>query len=337
MDKGLFNYRGQDVSLLAPTRIEFGNGVALNLLKLGAQKAQLELQGQFTPELNFRASLRQVSPALVNAFFPNLLSGGAIEAHAEIHGSSAAPLGDVEVNATNILFADDAALGLPAANFHLDAQLHGNTANLDARLDAGSASALKVSGRAPIALDGAVDLTIAGKLDAGLLNPLLEARGQHASGQLDVDASVTGSVADPQIGGSFDFSKGSLRDYGRGLALADIAAQLEGRAGALQIKTFTATAAPGTLSMSGSVGVLQKGIPVDLKITATNAQPLVSKLVTANLNADLHISGSAREHLDVDGSIHLRSRADRHSQWSAAERCGARCAPPRQNRCPGGG
>jgi translocation and assembly module TamB len=305
LDKALFNYRGQELSLLAPARIEFGNGLAVNLLKLGAQRAQLELQGQVTPELNLRASVRQVSPPLVNAFFPNLLSGGAIEAHAEVHGSTSAPLGDVEVNATNILFADDVALGLPAANFHLDAQLHGNTANIDARLDAGTASALKVSGRAPIALDGAVDLTIGGKLDAGLLNPLLEARGQHASGQLDVDATVAGSVADPQIGGSFNFSNGSLRDYGRGLALSDIAAQVEGRAGALQIKTFTAAAAPGTLSMSGSVGVLQKGVPIDLQITATNARPLVSKLVTANLNADLHVSGSAREHLDIDGTIHL--------------------------------
>ena len=242
---------------------------------------------------------------MVNAFFPNMLSGGAIEAHAEIQGSASAPVGDVEINATNILFADDAALGLPATNFHFDSQLHGNTANVDARLDAGTASALKVSGRAPIAFDGAVDLTISGKLDAGLLNPLLEARGQHASGQLAVDATVGGSVADPQIGGTFNLSQGSLRDYGRGLALSDIAAQLEGRAGALHIKTFTASAAPGTLTMSGSVGVLQKGIPVDLKITASNAQPIVSKLVTANLNADLHVSGTAREHLDIDGTIHL--------------------------------
>jgi translocation and assembly module TamB len=305
LESALINYRGQDVRLLVPAHIEFGNGVTVDLLKLGAQQAQLELQGQLAPQLGLRASLRQVSPALVNAFFPNMLSGGAIEAHAEIQGSASAPVGDVEINATNILFADDAALGLPATNFHFDSQLHGNTANVDARLDAGTASALKVSGRAPIAFDGAVDLTISGKLDAGLLNPLLEARGQHASGQLAVDATVGGSVADPQIGGTFNLSQGSLRDYGRGLALSDIAAQLEGRAGALHIKTFTASAAPGTLTMSGSVGVLQKGIPVDLKITASNAQPIVSKLVTANLNADLHVSGTAREHLDIDGTIHL--------------------------------
>jgi translocation and assembly module TamB len=305
LQTALINYRGQEVTLLAPARIEFANGLAVDLLKLGAQKAQLELQGQLAPQLGLRVSVRQVSPALVNAFAPDLLSGGSIEAHAEIHGSAAALVGSVAVNATNILFADDAALGLPAANFHLDAQLRGNTADVDARLDAGAASGLSVSGRAPLALDGAVDMKISGKLDAGLLNPLLEARGQHASGELDVDAAVGGSVADPQIGGTFNFSKGSLRDYGRGLSLSDITAQLEGKAGALQIKTFTASAAPGTLSMSGSVGVLQKGIPVDLKIRADNAQPLVSKLVTANLNADLHVGGTAREHLDITGTIHL--------------------------------
>jgi translocation and assembly module TamB len=300
-----FKYRGQDVRLLAPARVDFANGVAVDLLKLGALKAQLELQGQIAPQLGLRMALRQASPELVNAFVPGLLSGGAIEAHADIHGDASSPLGNVQVNATNLRFADDAALGLPAANFHLDGQLRGDTADLDARLDAGANSALRVNGRAPLGSNGAVDLKITGKLDAGLVNPLLEARGQHAGGQLDVDATVGGSVTDPQIGGTFNFSKGSLRDYARGVSLSDINAQFEGNAGTLQIKTFTAAAAPGTLSMSGSMGILQKGIPVDLKLTATHAQPIVSKLVTANLNADLHVSGTAREQLAIDGTLHL--------------------------------
>jgi translocation and assembly module TamB len=301
----LAKYRGQEIHLLAPVRVQFANGLAVDLLKLGAQKAELELQGEILPQLDVRASLRRLSPELINAFAPQLLRAGAIEAHAEIHGSAEAPVGAVSINATNVLFADDAALGLPAANIHIDAQLRGNTADLDARLDAGAASALAVTGRAPIAFDGAVDLTINGKLDVGLLNPLLEARGQHASGQLAVDATVGGSVADPQIGGTFNLTQGSLRDYARGVSITDIAAQLVGSEGALQIKSFTASAAPGTLSMSGNVGVLKKGIPVDLKITALNAQPIVSKLVTANLNADLHVSGTAREQLNIAGTLHL--------------------------------
>jgi len=87
-----------------------------------------------------------------------------------------------------------------------------------------------------------VDLTISGKLDA-VCSIRCSKPGQHASGQLAVDATVGGSVADPQIGGTFNLSQGSCVTTG-GPRLSDIAAQLEGRAGALHIKTFTASAAP---------------------------------------------------------------------------------------------
>jgi translocation and assembly module TamB len=46
-------------------------------------------------------------------------------------------------------------------------------------------------------------------------------------------------------------------------------------------------------------------VPVDLNIKANNAQPVASKLVTANLNADLHVSGTARQRLDIGGTVHL--------------------------------
>jgi translocation and assembly module TamB len=301
----LGSYAGQEIRLLEPAQIHFGNSVSVDLLKLGAQKAELDVQGQISPTLALRASLRQVQPALVNVFLPNLLAAGVIEAHADLHGSVTAPTGEIAVNALGVESADDAALGLPPANIHITAGLRGHTADIDARLDAGSASQLTALGQAPLAADGDVDMKINGKVDVGLMNAFLEARGQHASGQLDIDATVTGDVAAPQITGTLDLKNGKINDYGRGVSLTDIAAQIVGNEGSLQIKSFTASAAPGTVSMSGSVGILQKGIPVDLQITARNAQPLVSKLITANLNADLTIKGTARERLDVAGSMHL--------------------------------
>jgi len=301
----LGSYGGQEFRLLEPARIHFADGIAVDLLKLGAQKAELDAQGQIFPTLALRVSLRQVQPALINVFIPNLLAAGAIDAHADLHGSVKAPLGEITLNALGVQSADDAALGLPPANIHVTAGLRGHTADIDAKLDAGSASQLSVQGRAPLAPDGEVDLKINGKTDMGLMNAFLEARGQHASGQLDIDATVTGTVAAPEITGMLELKNGKINDYGRGVSLTDIAAQIVGNQGTLQIKTFTASAAPGTVSMSGSVGVLQKGIPVDLKITAQNAQPLVSKLITSNLNADLTIKGTARERLDVAGSMHL--------------------------------
>jgi translocation and assembly module TamB len=301
----LGSYGGQEFRLLEPARIHFADGIAVDRLKLGAQKAELDMQGEIFPTLALRASLRQVQPALINVFIPNLLAAGAIDARADLHGSVKAPVGEITVNALGVQSADDAALGLPPANIHITAGLRGHTADIDAKLDAGSASQLSAQGKAPLAPDGEVDMKISGKVDVGLMNAFLEARGQHASGQIDIDAAVTGDVAAPQIAGTVDLKDGKINDYGRGVSLTDIAAQIVGKEGALQIKSFTAAAAPGTVSMSGSVGVLQKGIPVDLKITAQNAQPLVSKLITSNLNADLTIKGTARERLDVAGSLHL--------------------------------
>jgi translocation and assembly module TamB len=112
-------------------------------------------------------------------------------------------------------------------------------------------------------------------------------------------------VAEPKIGGTVNLIKGSMRDYAHGVSLTDISAVIEGSEGTLQIKTFTAAAAPGTMSMTGMVGILQPGMPVDLKIRAVNAQPIVSKLVTSNLSAELHVSGTARARLDIGGTIHL--------------------------------
>ena len=301
----LGNYRGQEFHLIEPARIHFANGLSVDLLKLGSQKAEFDLQGQVTPTLELRASLRNVQPALINVFLPNLLAAGVIAASADLHGSFGRPLGEITVHALGIQSADDAALGLPPANIRITADLRGHTADIDARLDAGAASQLSAVGEAPLAVDGQVDMKINGKLDVGVMNPFLEARGQHASGQLDINATVTGSVAAPQIAGTLDLKNGKINDYGRGVSLTDITAQIAGNEGALQIKNFTASAPPGTVKMSGTVGILQKGIPVDLKITARDAQPIVSKLVTSNLNADLAIKGTARERLDVSGSVHL--------------------------------
>jgi translocation and assembly module TamB len=299
------NYRGQDVHLLSPAQIALASGISVDALKLGAQQAVLELAGEISPALDVNASLRQVQPSLVNVFLPGLLASGTIGAHAKLQGSLASPTGEATLEATGLGLSDDAAFGLPPVDIQATAKLMGDSADIDARLLAGTQSRLSVVGRAPLAADGPVDLKISGDLDVGMINPLLEAHGQHASGEIKIDASVGGNVTQPKIGGTVNLSKGSVRDYGRGVSLTDITAAIIGSEGALQIKSLTATAAPGTVSMTGTVGVLQPGIPLDLRIKADHAQPIVSKLITANLNAELHVSGTARERLDIAGKVDL--------------------------------
>jgi translocation and assembly module TamB len=305
VSSGALTYRAQDVLLKSPARINFADGVAVDGLKLGAQRAQFLLEGSISPALDLRASLRQVEPSLIDAFAPGLLAAGTIEASARLQGTVASPTGQVSVTAVGMRMANEAALGLPAVDLKATAELMGDGADIDARLSAGAASQLNVGGRMALASDGAQDLKIKGNLDVGLLNPLLEGSGQHASGELNVDASVAGSLAEPQIVGTISLKKGSFSNYGRGVSVSDISAEIVGAEGQLQIKSFTASAAPGTLSMKGTVGVLQPGLPVDLEVTAKNAQPIASKMVTSNLNADVRIKGTARERLDITGSVDL--------------------------------
>jgi translocation and assembly module TamB len=305
VSSGALTYRGQDVRLLSPARINFADGVAVDELKLGAQRARFLLEGSISPALDLRASLRQVDPSLINAFAPGSLAAGTIEASARLQGTLASPTGQVSVTAVGMHMANEAALGLPAVDLRATAELMGDTADIDAQLSAGAASQLNVRGRAALATDGVQNFKIKGNLEVGLLNPLLEGSGQHASGELKVDASVAGSLAEPQIVGTISLEKGSFSNYGRGVSVSDISAEIVGAEGQLQIKSFTASAAPGTLSMKGTVGVLQPGLPVNLEVTARNAQPIASKMVTANFNADVHIKGTARERLDITGSVDL--------------------------------
>ena len=298
-------YHGQTVKLLAPTRIAFADGLGVRQLKLGAQEAVLEVDGRVSPELDLRASLKQVKPDLVNAFVPKLLASGTIQADAQLEGSTSAPTGKLHLEALGMRSANDVALGIPPADLRADAQLMGSTALVTASLKAGSTSNLTLKGQAPLSANGALDLKFTGHLDAGLFNPLMEASGKHIAGALTIDTTVTGAAAAPEIGGTVRLANGSVRDYTQGINLTDITGEFTGSHGTLQVEKLTARAAPGNVSITGTIGVLQPQIPVDLKLTAKNAQPIASNIITANVDADMQVSGTAREKLNVTGKVRV--------------------------------
>jgi translocation and assembly module TamB len=302
---GVADYRGQKFRLLGPAKLSYAPALSIDALRVGAQSAVLDVHGELTPQLDLHASLTHVDPPLINAFAPDFVSQGTIEASARLRGTLTAPTGHLQLAARGFRFAADEAVGLPAIDLNAAAELNGNSAALDVKLNAGSEPLLSVRGDVPLDAAGVYDLKVEGKMDLNNANALLEARGLHTSGELAIDANVAGTLADPRIHGSVTLANGSLRDYVRGINLTNIGAEITGNQGTLQIKSFKASAASGTLNVAGSVGVLQPGIPVDIKVTAANAQPIASSFLTANLNADIHITGRAREQLAVVGMIHV--------------------------------
>ena len=298
-------YHGQALRLLAPARLTYADGVAITQLKLGLQNAVIAVAGRVTPALDLRASIHRVDPALINAFAPDMLAQGELDVDAQLKGAAAAPSGLVMVKATGVRFANTSARDLHALDVHATAQLNGREAQIDAKLSAGDSSQLALTGSMPLGTDGTFNLKLAGKLDAALANPMLEARGQRAAGMLSVDTSVTGNLRSPDIKGTIDLTEGDIRDYAQGLHLSGITAHVIGSNGTLKIASLQAHAAPGELSMTGTLGLLQAKMPIDLQLTARNAQPFASDILTSNLNADLQLKGTLRERIDLSGTINL--------------------------------
>ena len=299
------DYRGNTVHLLGPAAILFANGVQIDTLHLGTGVTTFEAGGRLTPVLALHARLRGSAPVLVNAFVPGLLSGGRIDASAALSGTVAAPAGELRWDATGIRAGGAGAYGLPALDFHGTATLLGASARVAARIGAGKNSAMSLEGTVPLNADGSLNAKITGSVDVGLAGPILEARGIAASGVLHLDAALTGSARAPQVTGEVRLAGGQVRDYASGVNLEHIDALLVGAGDGLDIKKFTATAAPGSVSMTGHIGLLKPGIPLDLDLTAKNAQPIASNLLTVNADASLHIGGTLRHRIEVGGSVHV--------------------------------
>jgi len=254
---------------------------------------------------DLRASAHRIDAALINAFAPDLLSQGTFDADARVAGSAAERSGLVTLTAAKLRLARAGLRDLQAVDAHATVRLTGMNAQLDAHLNAGGASALTLAGTAPLDAQGSLNLKINGKLDAGFANPLLEASGQRAAGTLTVNATVGGNLRSPEIGGSIDLANGDLRDYVRGARLSNITAHLTGGQGILRLETLKARAGSGEIGVTGQLAITQPKLPLSLHLTAKNAQPIASDILTANLDADLKADGALRERIDLSGVINL--------------------------------
>ena len=307
LERAQMRYRGQTLHLLAPARVSFAEGLAVNRLELGMQRAVITVEGRLSGDLDVHATVRHVGPSLINAFIPDTLAEGDLDAEAHLEGRTSAPSGVVTASAKGVRFANAAARDLHALDLKASAQLLGASVRLDGQLSAGRATQLILAGTAPLtARDLPLDLKLTGKLDAALANPMLEAQGRRAAGTVAVNVAVGGAPGSPQLSGTLDLANGELRDYVQGVHLSDITAHLVGDHGVLRIAHLTARAPPGEVSMTGTLAVLQPKLPIDLELIAKNAQPITGNLLTARLDADVRLTGTLRERLQVGGSIDLR-------------------------------
>jgi translocation and assembly module TamB len=302
-------YKGENLRLAAPARITYGAATGIDRLRLALGAATLDVAGRITPALDLTASLRNVTPDLAKPFDPSLNAAGLLTADARITGTTAAPRGSIRVTASNIRLRTGPAASLPPANLSATVTLNGATAQLDARASAGPKLHFAATGTAPLNQSAPLGIHANGGINLSLLNPVLNAGGRRAEGTLALNATIAGTTSAPSINGAVTLANGEVQDFVQGVHIKNIAANITAAGDTVTIQKFTGAAGPGTLALSGTVGVLAPGIPVNLHFTASNAQPLSSDLLTADLNADITVAGQATADLRAAGKIFV-SKAD---------------------------
>ena len=343
-------WRQTPIRLLAPARIGFAAGVAVEKLRLGLAEAVLEANGRLTPALDLTARLRGLpaglavrlaaladlvpatpapstpapanptpanpppatpTPATAALATPPPALDGTLDAEARLTGTLARPTGTLRVTARGLRAATGPGRAMPAAAATLTATMQGNEARVDLRATAGT-TRLTVTGEVPLTAAGALDLRATGALDLATTDPLLTQGGQRARGRVSLDATVTGPLAAPTLAGEAHLADGSFRDFAQGIDIAAISASLAADGGTVRLTRFAAKAGPGTIEAHGTLELTAPGRPLDLTITAHNARPLASDLLTAELDADLTLrgelmpSGEQAGRLTAGGHIFVR-------------------------------
>ena len=300
-------WKGETLRLLGPARLAFGDGVAVDRLRLGLREAVLEVAGRATPTLDLTASLRNVTADLARIVAPDLKADGALQAEAKLTGTPARPSGIVHVAATGLHLRNGPAASLPPASITADATLAGATARVQAHVAAGR-NVIDLTGTAPIDPTAAMDLRARGGIDLTVLDPVLTAQGRQVRGQVALDATITGTLAAPRADGTLRLTNGDLQDFTQGAHVSDIQALIQASGDTIRIARFTGRAGGGTIAATGSVG-LGGEMPVDLRLTAARASPLANDKLTAVLDMDLSLRGELTGHLAVGGTMKV-DRAD---------------------------
>lgn len=302
-------WHGETLRLLAPARVEFGSRMGVDRLRLSVGTATIDAGGEVSPRLNLHVALANVTPSLIRPFAPSLKVAGRIDAEASLSGTMAAPSGTVTLQGRGLRETSGPAGSLPPATIDARANLTGRSAHVEVQLAAGSASHVALSGTAPIAMTGALDLGLDGQLDLALLNPIMEAAGRQVAGRLTLALRASGSPKAPQIAGSLALAGGRFQDYSQGLTLSGITARIRAQGEQLVIDSFSAQAGSGTIGISGTVGALAPTVPLNLTVTAENADPIQSDLLTAHFDTQIHVTGAVTTGMAAGGTIRIR-RAD---------------------------
>jgi translocation and assembly module TamB len=249
--------------------------------------------------------------AVLNAVAPDQQLGGSLSGTAKLTGTFADPAAAFTLRGTGV----NAAALQSAGAAPLEINAAGNFAGKVLTLSSAEASGpqgllVSASGRLPVSGTG-VELSVRGQAPLALANRFLAERGAQASGSLQANATISGSLKNPSIRGMFSTQGAEFVDPESNTRLRSIA--IMGTIDGDQVTLRNASAnlaAGGSLSAEGTISLdAAAAFPADLRITLNDARYADGNLVVATVGGTLTVSGGIARDPLIAGNINV-SRAE---------------------------
>src|ERR1700722_8996017 len=297
---------GQRITLASPASVAYGaNGLDIKDLAFRIGAGRLLLSGHSGSTLALKANAVSLPLGAADLFMPGLGLSGVADGDATIGGTPANPTGDWRVRLQRVVAPQMRNAGLPALDVAGSGRLAGGRTSIDATINAGTGSAVRVAGSAPLSPDGPLDVKIDGALDARLANSMLSVSGRHAAGSLAVALQVRGTIAKPQAQGTVRLSGGELRDDQTGFKLSGVTGTFVANGSTIRIDHLAGTTPnAGSINATGEVRLdPAAGFPGSTRLTGQHAQLVANDILSATADMALDLSGPLAQRPRVDGHI----------------------------------
>lgn len=287
-----------------------GQSTTVDLALDAGPQARATLRGTAPFSMNQPMDLRLASQIALPVLEPFLASSqikatGELRLEAHLTGSPQHPLGNITLMARNVRSETGIGAALPPANLDARATINGRQARLNMSLNAGPDVNLTATGDAPLVMTNNMNMTVDGRVDLRLMNPILAANGTLVHGIATTSLKLTGTPKSPRINGNLTLSDGSLLNVNSGLNLTTINATIIAADRLITLQSLSAVAGKGKITGYGTIALSGANMPVDLRLNADHATPIASDLLTETLNAALTLQGGLKTGATLAGDIDI--------------------------------
>lgn len=257
-------------------------------------------------KMDLDVTLHDLPLKLANSVVQGQALGGEITGTAKVGGTYLNPTAQFNLEGQSLSAALLARSGLSPVQLSANGTFEDKVLILESMALQGPQNLnLKARGRLPI-VGGGLDFTVDGSTPLSIANQFLATRGaQISAGTVTLNATVKGSLTQPELNGGIKVTNGDFIDAETNLRLKDINLDAVLREDKVMINSLTASSSEGgSINGKGSITVnAAQKLPTDLAINFNAFRYNDGKMITAVLSGQLTVAGALLKDPEIGGDI----------------------------------